>query len=204
MRRLTFVAALAAVLAVVAAAPAGARDAGTTARAPGTWCGGTLWKLMTLSDAKRWTVYPTPIRTSIAAIANLTAPRRIIASRTTSFERQVWSLTAVIERYRVQSNGEIALELYDVPSALYMNAYMPNPQCVANASHRSELLAARSAFMKACGAPTAAWKLLGATARLSGIGFWNPVKTTLGALGNGAELRPVTHFEPLQGCGRYG
>jgi hypothetical protein len=202
MKRLTFVAALAAVLAVVAAAPAGARHA--VVPAPGTWCGGTLWKLMTLSDATRWTVYPTPIRTSIPAIANLTAPKRITASRTTSFERQVWSLTAVIERYRIQSNGEIALELYDVPSSLYMNAYMPNPRCVTNASHRSEILAARSAFTKDCGKPTAAWQTLGATVRLAGIGFWNPVKTTLGALGNGAELRPVIHFEPLQGCGRFG
>jgi len=204
MKRLTFVAALAAVLAVVAAAPAGARHAATSAQAPGTWCGGTLWKLMTLSDSTRWTVYPTPIRTSIPAIANLTAPKRITASRTTSFQRQVWSLTTVIERYRVQSNGEIALELYDVPSSMYMNAYMPNPQCVAKSSHRSQILAARSAFTKACGKPSPAWQTLGATVRLAGIGFWNPVKTTLGALGNGAELRPVIHFEPLQGCGRYG
>ena len=202
MKRLTFVAALAAALAVVvavlAASPAGA------AQAPGTWCGGTLWKLMTLSDATRWTVYPTPIRTSIPAIANLTPPRRIVASRTTPFEQQVWALTVVIERYRVQSNGEIALELYDVPSSLYMNAYMPNPQCLSKASHRSQILAARSAFTRDCGAATPAWTPLGATARLQGIGFWNPVKTTLGALGNGAELRPVTFFEPLQGCGRFG
>jgi len=198
MKRLTFVAALAAGLAVVAASPAGA------AQAPGTWCGGTLWKLMTLSDATRWTVYPTPIRTSIPAIANLTPPRRIVASRTTAFQQQVWALTAVVERYRVQSNGEIALELYDVPSSLYMNAYMPNPHCLAKASRRSQILAARTAFTRDCGRATAAWQTLGATVRLEGVGFWNPVKTTLGALGNGAELRPVTFFEPLQGCGRFG
>jgi hypothetical protein len=38
---------------------------------------------------------------------------------------------------------------------------------------------------------------------MKGVGFWNPVKTTLGALGNGAELRPITNFVLKQGCGKY-
>ena len=162
---------------------------------------------MTLSDSQRWTVYPAPIRTSIAAIAALAAPKRILASRSSNvFERQVWEMKVVIERYRLQSNGEIALELYDIPSSMYMNAYMPSPKCLSptQTSDRSRIIAARSAFTKACPAPTSAWKMLGATVQLAGVGFWNPVKTTLGALGNGAELRPVTYFSLLQGCGKYG
>lgn len=205
MKRVAFAAALVAALAVVVAAPAGARHATGTALAPGTWCGGSLWRLMTLSDAERWTVYPAPLRTSIPAITALVAPRRILASRSsTFFERQVWELKVVIERYRLQSNGEVALELYDVPSAMYMNAYMPNPRCLSptQTSYRGRILAARSAFTKACPAPTSAWQMLGATVRLDGVGFWNPVRTTLGALGNGGELRPVTHFTLLQGCGK--
>jgi hypothetical protein len=162
---------------------------------------------MTLSDGQRWTVYPSPLPTSIPAIAALTAPKRIVAGRNgTFFERQVWEMKVVIERYRLQSNGEIALELYDVPSSMYMNAYMPNPKCLSQTqtSDRSQIVAARTAFAQACPAPTSHWQMLGATARLAGIGFWNPVKTTLGALGNGAELRPVIHFSLLQGCGKYG
>ena len=204
MKRVAFVAALAAALAVVVAAPAGARQATRTAPAPGTWCGGNLWKLMTLSDAQRWTVYPAPLRTSIPAIAALVAPKRILVSRSgTFFERQVWEMKVVIERYRLQSNGEIALELYDIPSSMYMNAYMPNPNCLSptQTSDRSRIIAARSAFTKACPAPTATWQMLGATVQLAGIGFWNPIKTTLGALGNGAELRPVTYFSGFHaGC----
>lgn len=38
---------------------------------------------------------------------------------------------------------------------------------------------------------------------ITGVGFWNPVKTTLGALGNGAELRPVTSLTLLEGCGKF-
>jgi hypothetical protein len=33
------------------------------------------------------------------------------------------------------------------------------------------------------------WQLLGATVVISGVGFWNPARTTRGALPNGAELR---------------
>ena len=115
-------------------------------------------------------------------------------------------MNVVIERYRLQSNGEIALELYDIPSSMYMNAYMPNPKCLSptTTSDRSKILAARSAFTKACLAPTSAWQMLGATVKLAGIGFWNPVKTTLGALGNGAELRPVTGLKIINGCGHFG
>ena len=201
MKRVAFTAALAAlVTAVVAAAPAGARQA----QAPGTWCGGTLWKLMTLSDTGKSAVNWTPVPTGIADIAKLTAPTRIPASRNNAFEKQQWQLTAVIERYRVQSNGEIALEMNDIHTSTYMNAYMPNPNCLSkNTRDRADIVAARSAFTKACGLPAPTWKTLGATVTIAGVGFWNPVKTTLGALGNGAELRPVTSFSLLEGCGKF-
>ena len=202
MKRVAFTAALAALItAVVAAVPAGARQA---TQAPGTWCGGTLWKLMTLSDASNKSVNWTPIPTGIADIAKLTAPTRILASRTSTFEKQRWQVTAVVERYRIQSNGEIALEMNDVHTSTYMNAYMPNPNCLSKSTRdRSDIVAARTAFTKACGKPVPAWQTLGATVTISGVGFWNPVKTTLGALGNGAELRPVTSFSLLEGCGKF-
>jgi hypothetical protein len=38
---------------------------------------------------------------------------------------------------------------------------------------------------------------------LTGVGFWNPVKTTPGALKNGAELRPLTALSITQGCGKF-
>ena len=48
---------------------------------------------------------------------------------------------------------------------------------------------------------TAAWQLLGATVEIGGVGFFNPVQTTRGALQNGAELRPVTNLSIVTGCG---
>jgi hypothetical protein len=116
----------------------------------------------------------------------------------------MWSETVVIERYRQQSNGELALELFDIPSGMYMNAYMPNPQCLSSTTRgRASILSARTAFTSVCPAPTNDWQPLGASVTLTGVGFWNPVKTTLGALGNGAELRPVTGFSLINGCGKF-
>ncbi len=198
------VAALAAAAATAFAVPAKAHVQAAGVIKPGAWCGGSLWKLMTLSDAGRKSVNWNAAQTNIPTLAGLTAPKKVPATRTTSFEKQMWQMTLVIERYRLQSNGEIALELFDVPSSTYMDAYMPNPQCLSSTTRaRGQIVAARNAFTSACPAPTGDWQPLGATVTLQGVGFWNPVKTTLGALGNGAELRPITNFVLQQGCGKF-
>jgi len=196
-QRLLAALAPAAVCAVAAVAPAQARVDAT----PGPWCGGTLWKLMTLSDKGRSTVKWTPAATTVAEIAKLAAPARTPSTRSTPFQKQVWQLTTVIDRYRVASNGEIVLVLFDTASSTYMDAYLANPKCLSSSSRgRAEMLAARTAFAK-CPAPTAAWQQLGATVQLTGVGFWNPSKSTKGALPNGAELRPVTSLKLIAGCG---
>ena len=85
-----------------------------------------------------------------------------------------------------------------------MNAYMPNPKCLSSKTRdRAQILAARLDLHE--GLPGAAGDL--AAARRDGSArrrrLWNPVRTTLGALQNGAELRPVTSFNLMQGCGKY-
>jgi hypothetical protein len=201
-----FVLAAAAAVAVVTGAlavTAGARVA-TPGRQPGPECGGTLWRLMTLSDARRKSVVWSPSPTTVPAIAKLASPAKISAARSTFFQRHVWKLRAVIERYRVASNGELVLELFDVPSSTYMNAYLPAAVCLPSiARGRTQMLAARQSFMSECPAPKTQWQLLGATAEMAGVGFWNPVKTTMGALKNGAELRPLVSLKITQGCGHF-
>ena len=59
------------------------------------------------------------------------------------------------------------------------------------------------AVLKQCGAAPSTWQPLGATVNLTGVGFWNPVKTTAGALKNGAELRPLLSVKITQGCGIF-
>ena len=194
---IAFLAATASLCATAAGAPA------TSGReSPGTWCGGSLWRLMTLSDSDRTKVNLHGTATTIADIAKLVAPRHIVAARTTAFQRRVWKLHAVIDRYRIASNGELVLILFSIPTGQYMDVYLPNPRCLGErARDRTGLIAARRQFMSHCDAVTSAWQLLGTTVDVAGVGFWNPSKKTRGALQNGAELRPLTNLRVVSGCG---
>ena len=124
---------------------------------PGTWCGGDRWRLMTLSDVDRATVNLHGETTTIAELAKLAPPKRIVAARTTTFERRVWRLHAVVDRYRIASNGEIVLILFSIDTGQYMNAYLPNPVCLGRrARDRSGMVAARRQFSSHCAPVTAA------------------------------------------------
>jgi hypothetical protein len=157
---------------------------------------------MTLSDVDRKSVDFHGIPTSINSIAALAAPPKVIPRRSTDFQRRTWRMQTVLDRYRIASNGEIVLVLFSIQTNQYMNAYLPNPNCLSSKSRdRTGMLAARNEFRSHCAVPTPNWQLLGATVDIAGIGFWNTSKSTRGALSNGAELRPVTNFRLIAGCG---
>jgi len=194
------------VLLLAAAAGSTAVTAGARARAseraPGDWCGGPLWRLETFSDPERQKVNLDRLSTSISDIAALKSPTLAGLKRSSSFQMNSWRLSVVIDRYRIASDGEIVLVLYDIPSGKYMNAYLPNPQCLPKTTvDRSGIIAARKQLTGHCPPPTAAWQLLGTSVDISGVGFFNPVRITRGALPNGAELRPLTNLKIVSGCG---
>jgi hypothetical protein len=189
-------------LSAIGATAGGAAFRAGQERPPGTWCGGKLWQLMTLSDGDRGRVQLEPTTTTIAEIAKLRPPASVTSTRKSAFVRRAWTLRTVIDRYRVASNGEIIMILYSIDSAQFMDAYMPDPRCLPPGTrNRAAIVAARNAFVGACPRPTPEWQLSGITVELSGVGFWNPVTTTRGALPNGAELRPLTGFKLVVGCG---
>lgn len=169
---------------------------------PGTGCGGTLWRLMTLSDTQRLKVDLHGAPTTIAQIAGLDKPPTFAAARSTDFQRRVWRLRAVVDRYRIASNGEIILILFSIDTGQFMDAYLPAEACLGErARDRTGILAARHELTSRCPTVSWAWQLLGATVEIGGVGFFNPVQTTRGALRNGAELRPVTNLSIVTGCG---
>jgi hypothetical protein len=189
---------LVAAAALAALTAAFAVPAGAHVTAPGPQCGGTLWN--TGKSAVQWT----PTATTVPDVAKLSAPAKIGTTRSTAFQKQVWKVTAVIQSFRLASNGELVLQLFDIQSSTYMNAYLPSAACLSSTARgRAQMLATRSAFLKQCGAATNNWTPLGATADLTGVGFWNSVKTTAGAAKNGAELRPVLSLNITQGCGKF-
>jgi hypothetical protein len=200
-RRLTQMLVLA-VSAVAACAFVATAASTPRTEAPGPWCGGSLWRLMTLSDPQRKSVVLQAASSSISDIAKLEAPARAPQARATPFQRHVWHVRTVIDRYRIASNGEIVLILFSIDSAQYMDAYLPNPRCLGpRARDRTGLIAARRQLTDHCPAATPQWTLLGITVDLAGVGFWNPSRATRGALANGAELRPLTNLKIVNGCG---
>jgi hypothetical protein len=189
----------AAVVVGLSASPGSARQAKFT---PGPWCGGQLWRQITFSDVDRKKVDTTPMDASIQGISQLSAPAKIGLRRSTPFQLHTWHLSVIVDRYRIGTDGEIALVLYSIPTAQYMNAYLPNPACLSPKSReRAQMIAARKMLTSHCAQVTPNWQLLGIWAMISGVGFWNPLNTTRGALPNGAELRPITGFQIVSGCG---
>jgi hypothetical protein len=170
---------------------------------PGPWCGGPLWQMMNFSDVDRHKVrVQPPVDTNIGSIAELRPPAKITGRRTTQFQKHAWRLEVIVDRYRIGSDGEIALILYDIPQNRYMNAYLANPHCLSPTSRqRAKIAAARAEFTGHCTNITPSWQLLGITVKLTGIGFWNPLRNTRGALPSGAELRPITNLQIVSGCG---
>lgn len=199
-RALTLVALISAAVTVGLTAPAG--SARHAKLAPGPWCGGPLWRQMNFSDVDKNKVNTVPVGTTVAEISQLTPPATIGKRRTTPFQRQIWHLDVVIDRYRIGSDGEIALVLFSIPTGQYMNAYLANPSCLTPGSRmREQIIAARKALTTPCARVTPSWQLLGISVALEGVGFWNPLRITKGALPNGAELRPVTSLKIASGCG---
>jgi hypothetical protein len=161
-------------------------------------CGGSLWRLKTLSDTGRRLVSLTPKTTTLRALLERTAPKTVSARRTTSFQRQAWEVVAQVVAYRLDGS-DVRLLLFD--DGAYINAVMPSPTCLSKTTrNRAAILEARSTFVQDCGTPTAAWQPLGAVAYIRGIGLWGGKRSERGAAANGAELHPVTGFRAIAGC----
>jgi len=199
-RRTILTVALAGVAACAVAA--GGSRAAVGGETAGPQCGGVLWRLMTLSDPQRHRVDLHGKWTTISDIAARKTPARIAPVRNTGFQRRVWKMRAVVDRYRIASNGEIVLVLYSIDSGRFMDAYLPARQSLGErARNRTGMLAARHELTSRCPQVRASWQLLGITVDVGGVGYWNPTRVTRGALPNGAELRPVTNFKIVTGCG---
>src|SRR5262249_12400701 len=145
LRRPTLITVILGLAAATAATAPWAHAARRTAHlSPGTWCGGVLWRDLNLSAADRGKVSGGSEATTISKIAALSPPGRISKARTTAFARTSWHLHAVVDRYRIASNGEIVLILFSIDSGQYMNAYLSNPHCLsAKTRWRTSIVAAR-------------------------------------------------------------
>jgi hypothetical protein len=164
-----------------------------------TRCGGSLWRLKTLSDPGRNRVALTPRTTTIGAILGKPFPNPVPTRRRTTFQRQAWEVVAQITRYKLDDAG-IRLELYD--DNAYANAVIPSPTCLTKTSRaRADIRAAWNIFGTRCPRPTREWQAFGAIVYVRGVGFWSPRHPEVrGTAPNGAELYPVTGLRIVAGC----
>jgi hypothetical protein len=194
MKRLVLIAVLTSALTAVAGTAA-SRDASSPTAAR---CGGSLWRLKTLSDLQRNLVRLVPATTTIGGIGKRPAPRPTPRSRRTQFQRQVWTVVSQITQYRLEPAG-IRLLLFD--AGTYVNAVIPAPDCLSTRTRgRAQILAAWKQFEECAHRPTSVWQPFGAVAYVGGVGFWGPHEPGKGVAPNGAELHPVTGIRIVAGC----
>jgi hypothetical protein len=161
-------------------------------------CGGSLWRMKTLSDIDRNKVQLEARSTTIATIRQLTPPRNTPTRRSTAFQRQTWEVVAQVVAFR-REGTELRMQLYD--HGAYLTAAIPSPSCLTPASRaKKSMLDAWASFGTGCGHADPSWQSLGAVAYIRGVGFWGPRGLGRGAP-NGAELHPVTGFRVVVGCG---
>jgi hypothetical protein len=150
-------------------------------------CGG----LQTLSDPERNLVRLRPKATTIAAINRLVRPQRTPTTRATGFQRHVWRVPGQIVEYRLGTDGDVELVLYDGKRS-YLTAAMPYPRCLSARTRAREAIArARALFEGLCGPARPDWRELGAVVVVDGVGYWGT---------RHAELRPVTKVRLVAGC----
>ena len=171
--------------------------------APGPRCGGTLWRLMTLSDPGAGQVELHGVPTTIAEIAKLKPPARI-GSRTKD-DVPAAGLAAGRRRrpipHRVERRDR-ARALQHRHGAVHERVSRESalPRQAHARPHRHDR-GAESFIVALSARVTAAGSCSARRVDLAGVGFWNPSKATRGALPNGAELRPLTNFKIVSGCG---
>ena len=161
-------------------------------------CGGSLWRMKTLSDRDRRRVTLAPRGTTLAAITSRRSPRPQPGRRVTPFQKQAWEIVAEITQYRLEG-GELRVELFDDNG--YMNAVVPSPSCLVRVARgRNAMVEAWKRFTS-CVRPTTEWQPFGGVAYIRGVGFWSQRRSPHGSAANGAELHPVTSFRIVSGCG---
>jgi hypothetical protein len=167
-------------------------------RPSATACGGSTWRLTTLSDPQRNQVALGPRSTTIGAIVARGTPQPLPHRRSTPFQRQTWTVIGQIAEFKLIGNV-IHLALSD--DGTYVDGSLPSPSCLPLTTRaRAAIVAAWTSFTNQCGHhPTDKYQPLGAVAYITGVGSWTNARGH-GLAPNGAALGPVTGLRIIAGC----
>jgi hypothetical protein len=199
MQRITCVYALAAGVILTLAAPASGGLAPRTRPSHHgghatsvTACGVERWAVKTGIDPDaRLVNQKAVVPTNIVRLRSLPAPAFLpLRSRLRPVETTVWSVDAVLLRYKQEDDSDFHLVIADTGGRT-MIVELPAPQCVGSSSpFLPAIRAVRRAFV-ARFHPTVVWQRPKIRVHVVGVGFWDYKHGQSGVAPNAIELHPV-------------
>jgi hypothetical protein len=187
-----------AVLAPVAALSAGTaatRELGHAAIA----CGVERWPVKTLTDSMANQVNLVPRTTTVRALRHLPRPDSAPQdARVRPVETTTYRVRARLVESRFEDDSDFHLVIADLRTGGTMIVEFPAFSCAGTAAPalRRRMQAARLAFIRACGFPSASdFDQLRGTATITGVGFFDYDHGQSGVAPNAIELHPVLGFK---------
>ena len=162
-------------------------------------CGVERWSVKTLQDpAGRALNLSRGTKTTVPKLRALPVRRGPGGSRGRGVESTVYEVRARLVEAKIEEDSDIHLVIRSLTSSGTMIVELPlAPSCTPGATNgaKTRMRNARSAFVAACGVPSASsfTKLTG-KATIRGVGFFDFIHGQTGVAPSGIELHPVLRF----------
>jgi hypothetical protein len=160
-----------------------------------TSCGVERWSIKTGTDAGAKSVNQKAIvPANIFHLRSLPAPSSPpVTSRVRPVETSVYSVSAILLRYKYETDSDIHLVIAD-KGGRTMIAEMPAPQCVgASSPFLPSIRYVRSKFTSQFH-PSSSWHRINTPVTIAGVGFFDFKHGQSGVAPNAIELHPVLRF----------
>jgi hypothetical protein len=160
-----------------------------------TSCGVERWSIKTGTDAGAKSVnQKTLVPANIFHLRTLPAPfSPPVTSRVRPVETSVYSVSAILLRYKYELDSDIHLVIADTGGRT-MIAEMPAPQCVgASSPFLPSIRYVRAKFTSQFH-PSSSWHRVNTPVTIAGVGFFDFKHGQSGVAPNAIELHPVLRF----------
>jgi hypothetical protein len=160
-----------------------------------TTCGVERWSVKTGTDAGARSInQKSLLPANIFKLRTLPAPLSPpVTSRVKPVETNVYSVSAILLRYKYEVDSDIHLVIADTGGRT-MIAEMPAPQCVgASSPFLPSIRYVRSKFT-AQFHPSSSWHRVNTKVQIAGVGFFDFKHGQSGVAPNAIELHPVLRF----------
>jgi hypothetical protein len=160
-----------------------------------TSCGVELWSIKTGTDkGARVVNQKAVVPSTIFHLRSLPAPSSaLVTSRLRPVETTVYSVSAILLRYKYETDSDIHLVIADTGGRT-MIAEMPAQQCVgASSPFLPSIRYVRSKFTSQFH-PSDVWHRVNTPVQIAGVGFFDFKHGQSGVAPNAIELHPVLRF----------